>query len=470
MSRVQQLSRAVLALSLVGVFSGYALAAGRSDTQQSKGKFSARESNATLERASHLIGHSVKGSDGKTLGTIYDIVLTPDLNSVSYVALSRDGAFGLGRNLYAVPWSLFSMGPGNTYYMSITQNHLLTMKGFNEAYWPTGPSAGWTAANGVAAADQGTTRAQSRDVQNRRVSKLTGINVKDAQSNNSGHIHDFVIAKDSGQVAYTIVSTGGFFGLGAKYAAVPPAAINIEAQRGIAILTVDRGMLTANAFSPGQWPDLSSPSFEQRVATLYGTQPPSGAILGYVPPESSVPEGNVNVEPKTKMPGTKECTKDQGAALGYQAPAVTPQSPGAVNFDFAHKQTIEGTVVDTGKLGGAAAPGLLALRLKTADDKIVTVNLGPRDYISHQNFYIVDGDRIAVTGAQGTLDGRPMVMATDIRSDGQVLHLRDASGHPLWLQSTSPGENEAANAAVNMPQESSTSSMHETPEHAQRCP
>ncbi len=424
--------------------------------------------STTLERASHLIGHTVKGSDGKILGRVYDIVLTPDLNSVSYVALSRGGAFGLGNELYAVPWSAFSIGPGNTYFLPITENRLMSMKGFKEAYWPAGPSAGWVtgAGNVGTSTDQPITRDENRDVQHRRASKLIGTNVKDAQGRGSGNIRDFIIEKDTGQVAYSIVSYGGVLGLGNKYAAVPPAAINIDLQRHVARLTVDRSTLVANSFSPMRWPDLSSPTFEQRVATLYGTQPPSGAILGYVPPEQNVPESSVNVQPKAKMHGTKESKCEQGSALGYQAPApareyqapaaVTP-APGTATFNPADVRTIEGTVVDTGKLGGAASPGMLALRLKTADDRIVTVNLGPRDYISKQNFYIVDGDRIAVTGAQMTMNGRPMFVATDIRSDGQVLRLRDHNGQPLWLQppSTHAEENEGVSAATHMPEESS---------------
>lgn len=341
MSKVHQLSRVVLTIGLVGMLSGYAWAAGRSDVQQNNGKcnqsrmnsrqhVSAQVSNMTLERTSHLIGHTVKGSDGKTLGGIYDVVLTPDLNSVSYVALSRGGAFGLGRDLYAVPWSAFNKGPGNTYYLPITENQLVTMQGFTEAYWPSSPSAGWVAEASNMGISMGRTitRDDSRDVQHFRVSKVIGINVKDVQGQKSGDIRDFVIAKDSGQIVYTIVSSGGFFGLGARYAPVPPTAIHIEPQRGVARLTVDRSTLVASAFSPMQWPDLASPTFEQHVATLYGTQPPSGAILGYVPPESSVPPSNGNVQPKAKMHGTKESKCEQGSALGCQAPAATPQSPG----------------------------------------------------------------------------------------------------------------------------------------------
>ena len=125
-------------------------------------------------------------------------------------------------------------------------------------------------------------------------------------------------------------------------------------------------------------------------------------------------------------------------------------------FDPAKVRTIEGTVIDIGKSATrAAGADMLALRLKTADDKIVIVNLGPRDYISKQNFYVVNGDRITVTGSEVTVGERPAFLATEIRSDGQILRLRNPSGHPLWLQPapTHVDENEGVGEATHMPEE-----------------
>lgn len=341
MFTVRQSSKAILVFGLVGVLSGYAWAAGRSDVSQNKDKCTKRESrmssrhgvnggsSAALERVSYLIGHTVRGSDGKTLGRFYDIVLTPDLNSVSYVALSRGGAFGLGRDLYAVPWSAFSKGPGNTYFLPITENYLLTMNRFDGAHWPTGPSAGWVveASNMGMSTNQGIASGESWDVQHLRVSKLMGINVKDVQDKSSGHIRDFVIARNTGQIVYSIVSSGGFLGLGNRYAAVPAAAIHIDSQRHVARLTVGRSTLVASSFSSTRWPDLSSPAREQQIATQYGTQPPSGVVLGYVAPERNMPESNVNVQPKAKMHGTNESACRQGSASGYQTPPANVPEP-----------------------------------------------------------------------------------------------------------------------------------------------
>ena len=298
-------------------------------------------SDVTLHRASKLIGSTVKSSDGENLGTIYDIVLTPDLDSVSYIALSRGGAFGLGRSLYAVPWSALKTGVGNNYYLPITVSHLEATEGFKEAYWPSSPTRGWlTAAStteGMGPVYRGPTREESREVQNRRVSKIIGTNVTYTDGNKGGNVKDMVISRDSGQVVYTIVSDGGTFGFGAKFAAVPSSAIDLQMERGVAIVSASRNTVIANSFSPRQWPDLSDPAFEQRVAVLYGTQP-SGTILGFVPPES-----DVKTEPKAKIhESTKACPsakQHEGSALGYQPPMESSDASGAA----AHFRSCEST-------------------------------------------------------------------------------------------------------------------------------
>jgi len=481
MSTVRQSSRAILVLSLIGVLSGYAWAGGQSNTPRSHDEFSANQSrmsspqdlstegsDVTLHRASKLIGSTVKSSDGEDLGTIYDIVLTPDLDSVSYIALSRGGAFGLGRSLYAVPWSALKTGVGNNgnnYYLPITVSHLEATEGFKEAYWPSSPIRGWlTAAStteGMGPVYRGPTREESREVQNRRVSKIIGTNVTYTDGNKGGNVKDMVISRDSGQVVYTIVSDGGNFGFGAKYAAVPSAAIDLQMERGVAIVSASRNTVMAGSFPPGQWPDLSDPAFEQRVAVLYGTQP-SGTILGFVPPESDVKtEPKAEIHSSAKEYGSaKACPsakEHEGSALGYQPPEASSDASGAAaHFDPAKVRTIEGTVIDIGKSATrAAGADMLALRLKTADDKIVIVNLGPRDYISKQNFYVVNGDRITVTGSEVTVGERSVFLATEIRGDNQMLRLRNPSGHPLWLQPapTHVDENEGAGEATRMPEE-----------------
>jgi sporulation protein YlmC with PRC-barrel domain len=427
MSKLQQPIRVVLSLGLIGVLSGYAWAAGRSDVQRnerptsSAGRISSRqemvspESGAVLEKASKIIGSPVKGSDGKTLGKIHDIVLTPDLAAVSYVALSRGGFFGIGRTLYAVPWSTLQTGVDGTFYLPTTEERFLMRPGFKNAYWPVNASdRGWVreTTTNPGAAYRAPTREESQSVQYRRVDCIFGSDVKDAMGSKVGDIRDFIIVRDTGQVTYDIVSLGGFWGLGSKYSAVPWVAVNLQPQRHVATLMVDRHVVEANAFPPTQWPDLSSPAYAQRIDRLYNVQP-SGVALGYVPAQ---PQSSAGAE---------------NPARGTPSPA-TP-SPSAANL-----QTIKGTVINTMNLAGRGI-GLeeMGLRLRTDQNNTITVQLGPRDYLDQQNFHVANGDSVTVTGKPIQVGQQSIFQATQVEKNGQILSLRNTEGQPLWLPASS---------------------------------
>jgi sporulation protein YlmC with PRC-barrel domain len=56
----------------------------------------------------------VVSPQGENLGKVHDVVLTPDLNRISYVVVSTGGFLGMGNKLHAIPWSILSwasMGP-----------------------------------------------------------------------------------------------------------------------------------------------------------------------------------------------------------------------------------------------------------------------------------------------------------------------------------------------------------------------
>ena len=70
---------------------------------------------------------------------------------------------------------------------------------------------------------------------------------------------------------------------------------------------------------------------------------------------------------------------------------------------------------------------------------MVNVQVGPRDYVSKQDFIVVTGDRVHLTGwdarATGEPGATPVFIVADISQDGHTLQLRNRNGEPLW---TSP--------------------------------
>ena len=71
------------------------------------------------------------------------------------------------------------------------------------------------------------------------------------------------------------------------------------------------------------------------------------------------------------------------------------------------------------------------LILKT-DRETLSVHLGPAWYIENQDVKISSGDQIEVKGSRITFEGKPALIAAEVKKGDDLLVLRDASGFPVW--------------------------------------
>jgi hypothetical protein len=72
------------------------------------------------------------------------------------------------------------------------------------------------------------------------------------------------------------------------------------------------------------------------------------------------------------------------------------------------------------------------LTVQTDEGQNVVVHLGPEWFIENQDRTFADGETVEVTGATVDLEGKPVVMATEIKLANGTLKLRDKSGRPAW--------------------------------------
>ncbi len=76
----------------------------------------------------------------------------------------------------------------------------------------------------------------------------------------------------SGQVAYAVLSLGGFLGMGEKLFAVPWSALTLDTDNKRFVLNVDKDRLeSAPGFDKDTWPNMADPSWEQGIQAYYGT-------------------------------------------------------------------------------------------------------------------------------------------------------------------------------------------------------
>ena len=73
-------------------------------------------------------------------------------------------------------------------------------------------------------------------------SKVTGTNVYNTDGDHLGEIYDIMLEKRSGNIAYAVMSFGGFLGIGERYHALPWATLKYDTRQGgyVVGLTIDQ--------------------------------------------------------------------------------------------------------------------------------------------------------------------------------------------------------------------------------------
>jgi hypothetical protein len=108
---------------------------------------------------------------------------------------------------------------------------------------------------------------------------LIGDSVVNGQEENLGDIKEIMLDMRTGQVAYAVLSFGGFLGMGEKLFAVPWQALQLDTVNKRFVLNVNKEHLkNAPGFDPDAWPDMSDVSWSSEIHAFYGTDPATGGM------------------------------------------------------------------------------------------------------------------------------------------------------------------------------------------------
>ena len=121
-------------------------------------------------------------------------------------------------------------------------------------------------------------------------STLIGEDVVNDKEEDLGDIKEIMLDMRSGQVAYAVLSFGGFLGMGEKLFAVPWQALQLDTVNKRFVLNIDKERLkSAPGFDPDAWPDMSDVSWTNQIHTFYGTDPSlSGSVGTNIPMDGMV--------------------------------------------------------------------------------------------------------------------------------------------------------------------------------------
>jgi sporulation protein YlmC with PRC-barrel domain len=524
--RVSWMAGALLPL-LVGITSAVntgSTAPGTNQPMQDDRVATPSESTAKLQphldKAKDFIGAKIVNERGEPLGTIADVVLTPNRDGINYVVLSYDAGWATAEKHFAIPWSQFghkagdhkSGENGKTFILkgNISKADLDRAPGFDKNNWPAVASDNWLGiergsamtpsgrapsmpappSEGMAAAPQpspdrgmrGDTTygaAPATDIQNLKLSKVLGTDIRNLQDENLGKLDDVMIDLNHGKVAYGIVAMRhGFLGLDKDFVAVPWSALDWTGQADIARLDVNRDTLMALAFDADNFPNLEDPQYSRQLHERFGATP-YGEALGFVPGEEKksgdlpsvgvTPPKSGTVPPDSGMRAPNAGAPNSGVIppdSGMTAPNADARNSGAVppnsttpnsaaprmidhkdNHKNNHKgehafsynpdavQTIHGTVskVDTRRVEvEGTAMEYLRLTVKADDGRTILVHVGPRSFVDRQNIIFNEGDPVTITGSLAKMGEREVLVASRIQTSGRALDLRTREGAPLW--------------------------------------
>jgi hypothetical protein len=100
-------------------------------------------------------------------------------------------------------------------------------------------------------------------------------------------------------------------------------------------------------------------------------------------------------------------------------------------YNPATVETVSGVVQRVEQVKGGGRGYGIHLLLKT-DKEEIAVHLGPGWYVEKQPLKIAAQDQIEVRGSRITYDGKPAIVAAEVKKGDQVLKLRDPAGIPVW--------------------------------------
>lgn len=119
-----------------------------------------------------------------------------------------------------------------------------------------------------------------------------------------------------------------------------------------------------------------------------------------------------------------------GAGPAWGGRMYDPKTVETISGEVVSVEAIRGPGWGQSKGRGGAGHGV-HLILKS-DKEAIAVHLGPSWYLDKHGLTLGPGDHIEVHGSRILFEGKPAIIAAEVKKGGQSLKLRDADGLPAW--------------------------------------
>lgn len=103
---------------------------------------------------------------------------------------------------------------------------------------------------------------------------LIGDRVRNVEGEDLGEIKELMIDINNGEIAYAVLSFGGFLGMGDKLFAVPWNALTLSTEEKKFIFNVPKEKLeNAPGFDKDDWPNMADREWGATIYRYYGYVP-----------------------------------------------------------------------------------------------------------------------------------------------------------------------------------------------------
>ncbi len=313
---------------------------------------------------------------------------------------------------------------------------------------------------------------------------LIGTDVENPQGEDLGSVVDLVIDPRQGRVHYVVLSRGEVLGIGGTRYPIPWNAIRYSEAGDRFILDMSEEVLEAAPnFEAGNWPNLASRTWRQRIDNYYRTA--IGGTRGRDMRDMREPgyrerhrgmsprlddEIDVDVEAEDRQvrldsdgpfqlasyvlvaaeqgqqqrsqqmqdqqrqgqqrqQGQQQAGQGVGGTQGQQQIEQFARNA-QQHFQAEKVQSVTGKVQDVQVL--REQDNLVVATIQTEQGQQVTAVLGPQQFLRQNNVNVQQGKEVMLRGSLVSQDGQQRLIATTVQADDEFAKLRSQQGNPAW--------------------------------------
>lgn len=414
-----------------------------------------------LVPADWLVGADVRGTGDEDLGEVNDLIVHRNKGKVAYALVGHGGVLKVGEKTTVVPFSAFNWNSekkqlhlpvtkesfkaaptfeGEDYDSLATPGRMESINShfnithrdgidrdpsrindpnrndpnrndpnrINDPNRPNrdNPDRDGVTRDGRQPGDRTTLSANEHPVL--RVSKIKGEALMSNDGRELGKVDDVIVDTATGRIALVCVTFGGVMGIGSDKVCMPWPAFDVNKEGRLYTVNVDKEQLrSAPKIESRDWAELRQTGF---VSNVYGH-------FGMKDRWSDAGHNRVygTNDPAGRMTDGKYAEYDRAYSTG-------------------HAKEISGRVVSVSdELTMSSGPTCAVVTVDTGSGNTTKVHLAPMSFLAEKNLMIKTGDRITIKGREATLDGKTVVIASEVtRDNGRPITFRNSDGSTNW--------------------------------------